>query len=142
MRWSHPDKYTYAQHSRGEIAIGLLWLSLGALVSVLLEVVYLSFWVVLPGGHSIPLPYTIAVAFSFNWVLSATALLWTRRVPLALIPLLCWGLGYFILIFWQSLTGDMLVASSLRSIVLLLAGTCGGMIPVFISSADTVQRER
>ena len=56
--------------SRGEAIAGLVWLSVGALVSLVLEVVYLNWiWVV--------------VALLFNAVLTKTARLWSETWALA-----------------------------------------------------------
>ncbi|WKD60858.1 hypothetical protein CCICO_04105 [Corynebacterium ciconiae DSM 44920] len=134
MKWSHPEKYTYSQHSAGEIAVGVLWLSVGSIVSVLLEVVYLSTWITLPGGTKFPFPYTIVIAFFFTRALTRTARLWTENLLVAAIPASVWVLGYLILTFSVSVTGDMLVGSSVLSVVLLFAGIAGGLMPLFTPS--------
>ena len=116
--------------SRGEAGFGLLWLSIGALVSVLLEIVYLGTWITLPGGAKIAFPYTIIVAFLFNMVLTRTARLWTSTPAIALIPLTVWGLGFIGLMLGGGVTGDQLVVSSIRSVALLAAGIAGGIWPL------------
>ena len=65
--------------SQGEAIAGLVWLSVGALVSLVLEVVYLNWiWVV--------------VALLFNAVLTKTARLWSDTWALA--PLSVWAVSY------------------------------------------------
>ncbi|WIM69417.1 hypothetical protein QP028_01690 [Corynebacterium suedekumii] len=116
--------------SRGEAVGGLVWLSVAAAISVLLEVVYLGTWITLPDGARLAVPYTIPVAFLFNIVLTRTARLWTPNSLVALIPLYVWTGGFLLLMFGVVLTGDQLVASSIRSVGLLVAGLAGGVWPV------------
>ncbi|GAB2508414.1 hypothetical protein CATRI_04715 [Corynebacterium atrinae] len=116
--------------SRGEVIFGLVWLSVGALVSVLLEIVYLGTWISLPGGAKVAFPYTIAIAFLFNIVLTRTARLWSSTPAVALIPLVVWCLGFFGLMLGGGVTGDQLVISSIRSVALLGAGIAGGIWPL------------
>ncbi|KQB86290.1 hypothetical protein [Corynebacterium lowii] len=123
---------TRTDFSKGEAALGLLWLAIAALISVLLEVVYLGTWITLPGGTKIPFPYMIVVAFLFNRVLSRTALLWTRHAGLAGIPLWTWLMGYVVLTMWVAVTGDQLVGNNIRSVALLIAGMIGGGWPLVI----------
>ena len=93
--------------SRGEAVAGLVWLSVGALVSLALEVVYLSWiWAV--------------VALLFNAVLTKTARLWSQTWALA--PLGVWGCAFFISL-------AMLPPTS-WSLVLLAAGIVGGVWPL------------
>lgn len=119
------EKHTYSNHTKAEVAFGLMWLSIGALISVLLEVVYLGTWI---GGVAVP--YTIPVAFFFTMVLTKTALLWTKKTALALIPLWVWLGGFFLLTMAEGLSGDQLVGSNIRSILLIFAGVAGGSWPV------------
>ena len=115
--------------SKAEIIWGLAWLSLGALLSVLLEVVYLGTWITV-GGRPIAFPFTIPIAFLFTMVLSRTALLWTKRIIIAAIPLFVWMAGFFLLTFWVSFSGDILVGENPRSMLLLFAGMAGGGWPL------------
>lgn len=108
-------------HSRAEIIFGLFWLSLGAAVSALLEVVYLGTWIA-----GVPVPYTIVIAFFFNMVLVRTAKLWTPNPLIALTPLYVWICSYFALTITGAVTGDQFLASSLRSMLLLIIGAAGG----------------
>lgn len=122
--------FTYTDHSWGEVAFAYVWLCLGALVSVLLEVVYLGTWVTLPGGDKVAFPYPILIALGFNMVLTKTARLWTDRMSIYLIPLIVWLLGFLTLTFWVSISGDILVGSNPRSLLLLAAGLVGGLWPL------------
>ena len=93
--------------SRGEAVAGLVWLSVGALVSLALEVVYLSWiWAV--------------VALLFNAVLTKTARLWSQTWALA--PLGVWGCAFFISL--------AVLPSTSWSLVLLAAGIVGGVWPL------------
>ena len=116
--------------SRGEVVGGLVWLSVAALVSVLLEVVYLGTWVTLPGGTKLAVPYTIVVAFLFNMVLTRTARLWNPNPAVAAVPLYVWAAGFLGLMFGVEVTGDQLVGDNIRSVLLLLAGVAGGVWPL------------
>ncbi|MEJ5927470.1 hypothetical protein WG915_02430 [Corynebacterium sp. H128] len=109
----------------------MLWLTLGALMSVLLEVVYLGTWIALPSGQHVPLPYPILIAFLFNMVLTKTARLWSTNFSVFFIPLVAWILGFLTLTFWVSFSGDILVGSNPRSLALLAAGIAGGLWPTF-----------
>lgn len=119
--------------ARGEAIGGLVWLSIAALISVMLEVVYLGTWVALPDGARIAVPYTIVLAFLFNLVLTRTGKLWTTNPAFALVPLYAWTGGFLLLMFGPAITGDQLVASSIRSVGLLLAGIAGGIWPLLRS---------
>lgn len=116
--------------SRGEAVAGLAWLSLGALISVLLEIVYLGTWITLPGGAQVAFPYTIVIAFLFTMVLTRTAKLWTTRPWLAAVPLYVWIGGYLVFAFWVEVTGDQLVGANIRAILLFVAGIAGGVWPL------------
>ncbi|UDL76580.1 hypothetical protein LH392_04625 [Corynebacterium uberis] len=127
-----PQRHIFIRQdvSRAEVIGGITWLAVAAAVSVLLEVVYLSAWVSLPGGVQVPVPYTILLAGGFNLVLSRTALLWTRNKLAAGVPLWVWVAGFLTLTFWVMVTGDQLVGSSLRSLLLLVVGMAGGGWPL------------
>lgn len=114
---------------RGEVITGLLWLSIGALISLLLEVIYLTAWLPIPGGEKVPFPITIIIAWWFNSVLTKTALLWDSRPSVALIPAYVWIIGYFGLMFGVAFTGDQMMANNIRSILLLFAGIVGAVWP-------------
>ncbi|AIU32409.1 MULTISPECIES: hypothetical protein [Corynebacterium] len=117
--------YVYQEFSRGEAAWGLFWLSLGGVISVLLEIVYLNTWV-----GPVPVPYTVAIAFLFNMVLTRTAMLWTKKSAIALIPMYAWALGFFGLMVAGGVTGDQLLGASLRPLLLMIAGFVGGGWPL------------
>lgn len=116
--------------ARGEVVGGIFWLSLGALVSLLLEVVYLGTWLTLPGNTQIAFPYTILIAFLFNMVLTRTSMLWTDIRPVAATPLFAWVLGYAFILVWSAAVGDQLLGSNIRAVLLLFAGIAGGIWPL------------
>ena len=115
------------QFTRGEAIGAMVWLGIGACVSLLLEVVYLESYV---GG--VPMPLTILLAFGFNMVLTKTARLWSRGVLwVSCVPLAVWTLGFFALMFVLPLAGPHLVPDNILTLLLLLAGIMGGVWPVF-----------
>lgn len=122
--------------SRGEAITGLVWLGLGALVSLLLEVVYLGVRLPLPGGSDIAFPVTIIIAWWFNGVLTRTATLWVKDsrsvggLMVRISPLAVWLLGYLVLMFGVVVTGDQMVGNNIPSMLLLLAGVAGGVWPI------------
>ncbi|MDO4631458.1 MAG: hypothetical protein Q4A82_04135 [Corynebacterium sp.] len=105
----------------------MLWLCVGAIISMFLEVIYLSTWI-----FGVAVPYTIIIAFFFNMVLTKTALLWTKNTLFAMIPLWAWMIGILLMAFIFSFTGDQLVGSNIRSILLMVAGAAGGSWPLFV----------
>ncbi|MDO5513100.1 hypothetical protein [Corynebacterium sp.] len=123
------DRFVRTDFSRGEAISGLIWLSVAALISVLLEVVYLGTWITV-GDTRIAVPYTIVLAFLFTMVLTRTARLWNPEPIVAAIPLYVWLAGYFALMMGVVVTGDQLVGSSIRSVLLLFAGVAGGVWPL------------
>ncbi len=127
---SSPNSVVRTYFSRGEQITGLVWLSVGSLLSVLLETVYLSTWITL-GPLRIPFPYTIVIAFFFNLVLTRTALLWSRHPVVAAIPTLMWLLGYVLILIIGLPDNSMFLGSSLRTFFLLGAGIAGGLWPIF-----------
>ncbi len=119
-----------ADFTRGEAIGGLVWLSIGALISVLLEIVYLGTWITLPDGGRLAFPYTIVIAFFFTMVLTRTAKLWTPDPRVAAVPLYAWLAGYVVLTFLVPVTGDQVVAAGIRAVLLLVAGIAGGVWPL------------
>ena len=115
--------------SRGEQVTGLIWLSLGALLSLFLEVIYLTARIPLADGASIAFPITIVIAAAFNVELTRTARLWSDSTYIAAIPLIVWGLGFFGLMLLVPITGDVIVGNNILSLLLLLAGIGGGVWP-------------
>ncbi|MDK8475595.1 MULTISPECIES: hypothetical protein [unclassified Corynebacterium] len=118
-----------ADFSRGEQVTGLIWLSLGALLSLFLEVIYLTARIPLADGASIAFPITILIAAAFNVVLTRTARLWSDRTYITAIPTIVWGLGFFALMLLVPITGDVIVGNNILSLLLLLAGIGGGVWP-------------
>ncbi|AIT60773.1 hypothetical protein [Corynebacterium doosanense] len=116
--------------SRGEQIGGLAWLSVGALISLILEIVYLGTRVTLPGGVSMALPWTIAAAVLMNAVFTRTARLWSTQTWVALVPLGVWCLGFLVFLALPALSGDQLLGNNMRTIALLFAGIGGGLWPL------------
>jgi hypothetical protein len=116
--------------SRGEAVGGLVWLSIAALVAVLLQVVYLGTWVTLPGGLRLAVPYTIVLAFLFNMVLTCTARLWNPNPAIAAVPLYAWLAGFLGMLSGVAVTGDQLIGDNIRTVLLLFAGVAGGVWPL------------
>lgn len=130
--WGDPNRSQVREDlDRGEIITGITWLSIAALVSLLLEVAYLGMRIDV-GGASIPLPWTIAAAYVFNLIITRTAMLWTKSRNIALIPMWTWIAGYIFLFIWTGLPfgGDQVLGESIRSVILLIAGIVGGGWPL------------
>lgn len=121
------------EFSRGEAVSGLLWLSVGALLSLVLEVVYLGAYITLPSGMRIAFPITILIAWWFSKVLTKTARLWTPNPLIAAVPLIVWVLGFFAFLVIGSTTGDQWLGSNIRTVALLFAGLIGGVWPFVVS---------
>ena len=106
--------YVYTGFSKLEAAFGLFWLALGAIVSLVLEVIYLTAWLSLPGGGAVVFPLSILIAFLFNQVLSKTALLWTKNKIVAAIPIMVWLAGFLAFAVNDGVKGDILVGADVR----------------------------
>ncbi|QPK79916.1 hypothetical protein G7Y31_04275 [Corynebacterium lizhenjunii] len=102
--------------TRGEKITGLVWLSVGALVSLLLEVVYL-----------LDFPLMIVIAALFNAVLTRTARLWSPQVWVGLIPLMVWVVGFGAVVIIPS--NIQALGNNILSLLLLFAGIAGGGWP-------------
>lgn len=111
--------------SRGEAVGGLVWLSVGAALSALLEVVYLQASIA-----GIPFPVSIVIAALFNAVLTRTARLWSRSAGVALVPYAVWLGSLILLMLAAPGTGISLVPQSASTVLLLLAGTAGAVWPL------------
>ncbi|HCT15085.1 hypothetical protein [Corynebacterium nuruki] len=127
--WGDPERSQVREDtSRGERIAGITWLSVGAVVSLLIAALYLGSRISI-GDTSVPVPWPVLAAPLFNWVLTRTALLWTGDRRIAAIPLWVWLAGYLILVFWPALPGlggDTILGSSLWTLLLLPAGLAGG----------------
>ncbi|SDS22531.1 hypothetical protein [Corynebacterium timonense] len=111
--------------SRGEAVGGLVWLSVGAALSALLEVVYLQATI-----FGVPFPLSVVIAALFNAVLTRTARLWSPNPAVALVPFFVWMGTLFLLMFAVPGTGASLVPHSLLTMLLLLAGSAGAVWPL------------
>lgn len=112
----------FVVHSRREAVAGLLWLSVGAALSLALEVVYLGAglgWLLVP-----------VAAFAFNAVLAKTARLWSDATWVGFIPLGVWVLGYFAAMLAMPALGFSPVPQNLSAVVLLMSGIVGGVYPL------------
>ncbi|MFD5867459.1 hypothetical protein ACFWGD_02435 [Corynebacterium sp. NPDC060344] len=130
--WGDPDRSQVREDiGRGEMVTGIAWLTVAALVSLVLEVVYLGARVDV-GGMSIPVPWTIAAGYVFNLIITRTAMLWTPNRNIALVPMWAWIAGYVFLWIWTGLPfgGDQVLGETIRSVALLIAGIVGGGWPL------------
>ena len=130
--WGDPDRsQPREEFARGEAATGIAWLSVAALVSLVLEVAYLGTRIDV-GGLSIPLPWTIIAAYVFNLIITRTAMLWTKSRNIAMVPMWTWIAGYVFLWIWTGLPfgGDQVLGETIRTIALLVAGIVGGGWPL------------
>lgn len=122
-----PQRRLRTDFDRGEQITALVWICLAALVSLLLEVVYLNSYLPL-GGTLIPFPITILLAFWFNSVLTKTARLWSTHPAFILAPVAVWTVG-FMALFLIEVTGHKLLANNIYTVCLLFAGVAGGLWP-------------
>ena len=127
--FSMSSNFVPFEFSRAKAVGGLVWLSVGALLSLVLEVVYLGAYLTMPNGVRIAFPLTVAIAWWFNKVLTKTARLWSPNVFIAAIPLAVWVLGFFGFLVIGSTTGDQWLGSNIRTVALLFAGIIGGIWP-------------
>lgn len=109
--------------SRAEAVAGLIWLSIGAIVSLTVEVAFVGGAV---GAVAAPL-----AALGFNAVLTKTARLWTPSTWIALVPLVVWVSGFFAGMLVLPAFGFAPVPANAGAVVLLLAGLAGGVWPLF-----------
>ena len=120
-----PTRWIRDDATRGERALGITWLCLGAIMSALLEVVYLGAW--LPFLH-VPFPITIVIAYLFNGVLTRTARLWSAATLVVAAPFLAWLGGFLGLMVFGAVGGHTLLMASPLSLFLLLAGCAGYVV--------------
>lgn len=119
--------------SRGEQIGGLVWLVLGALCSLTLEVVYLTARLPWPGESGMAFPITILIAFWFNGVLTRTARLWSENPYIAGVPGLAWVGGFLAFMLGAAFGEGSLLANSILSLLLFAAGIAGSVWPFFAS---------
>lgn len=119
--------------SRGEQVGGLVWLVLGALCSLTLEVVYLTARVPWFDGASVAFPITILIAFWFNGVLTRTARLWSENPYIAGLPGLAWVAGFVAFMLGAAIGDGSLLANNILSLLLFAAGIAGSVWPFFAS---------
>lgn len=102
-----------------------LWLAGFALISALLEAVYLDARL-----FGVPAPLSVPVAAAFNLVLTRTAGLWTSAKALRVIPTAVWLAGIVLVAAAVPGMGQTLSPSRLLAIALVVAGIAGGVFPV------------
>ncbi|WKD57892.1 hypothetical protein CAPI_06760 [Corynebacterium capitovis DSM 44611] len=103
--------------SRGEVVSGLTWLSIGAAISGLLEVVYCGVVAAIIGAL-------------FNSVLSKTAMLWVGKNAAALIPWAVWVLVLGLLFFVPAAGGFVAPTNNILRASLIVAGSAGAIWPL------------
>lgn len=110
-----------------------MWLVVGALCSLTLEVVYLTVRVPWFDGTSMAFPITILIAFWFNGVLTRTARLWSENPYIAGVPGLAWVAGFLAFMLGAAFGEGSLLANNILSLVLFAAGIAGSVWPFFAS---------
>lgn len=127
--WGDPGRSQVRRDtSRSERVAGIVWLSVGAVVAVLLAALYMGSRITV-GSVSVPFPWPVVAAPWFNYVLVKTALLWTDNRRVAAVPLWVWLAGYAVLLLWPVLPltgGDTILAGTVWSLLLLPLGAAGG----------------
>ncbi|WP_235840511.1 hypothetical protein [Corynebacterium yudongzhengii] len=116
--------------SRGEATGGIIWLSIGALFSLFVEMLYVGTWIDVPGLGMVPFPWTILLAFFFNMVLTKTASLWSQNTWVRATPVIVWAVGFFAAVALAEVLGLQLLANNIRTIALLVTGIIGGVWPL------------
>ena len=119
--------------SRGEQIGGLVWLVVGALCSLTLEVVSLTARVPWFDGASVAFPITILIAFWFNGVLTRTARLWSENPYIAGLPGLAWVAGFLAFMLGAAIGDGSLLPNNILSLLLFAAGIAGSVWPFFAS---------
>ena len=116
----HP--ITRTDFSPAEARSGLMWLSVGAVGSGLVEVASIS------SLYGVP---SILAAAGLGAVFTRTALLWTRgrRLPAA-VPLLVWICSFVLLAVGPEVTAAIVAENKIRCGLLLAAACAGGVWPI------------
>lgn len=130
--WGNPNKSQARRDvTRRETISGILWLSIGALFGLFVEILYVGTRIMV-GDMAVPIPWTIIFAFFFNLAISKTARLWTDNLWVAGIPLLVWIFGFMLITAWPSLgiTDDQLTPQTVWSILVFIVGMAGGAWPL------------
>ena len=107
--------------SPSEARWAIAWLSIGAMIAVLLQVTSIN------AAWGIP---SIATAFLFQGVVTRTGRLWTSKSVRVLVPTLVWAACFAMLYFGVDVTSDILNNNSIRALALLTAGCLGGVWPL------------
>lgn len=138
--WGNPTKSQVRQQfDRSEAIVAIVWLSVAALVLLLLEIVFLPTRVTV-ANVSIPVPWTIVLAYLGNLVTSHTAKLWTGKQLVAAIPFFVWSAGVVGLLLWAAMMGDQAFGPWVRTILLIGAGVAGGVFPLLRMEKSSTHR--
>lgn len=128
--WGDPTQAQVRQQfTTGESVMAIVWLSIAAIVLLILEVVFLPTRVTL-GSTSIPVPWPIVLAYLGNLIISNTAKLWTPKQSIAAIPVIVWGAGIVFFVLWAGIYGDQAFGPWVRTIAMIAAGAIGGAWPI------------
>ncbi|MBV7295044.1 hypothetical protein KRX51_03815 [Corynebacterium sp. TAE3-ERU12] len=130
--WGDPSRAQVRQDTgRGERIGATVVLSVAALAALIIEVVYLGTYLTV-WGVTVPMPWTVVMAYFMNLIITNTMLLWTTNRTVASIPLYVWVAGFVLVFFWAFLPagGDVALAGVLRPLALLIAGIAGGGWPL------------
>ncbi len=131
--WGHPEKsQVRTDTSRGERIAGITWLTVGSLFCLFICVLYVGARVEV-SGRSIPTPWPVLFAPWFNLKITRTALLWTKNIAVAGIPIVVWFLGFLLLIMWPELSGGAgptFLPATIWTMLMLIAGMAFGAWPL------------
>ncbi|WP_027019445.1 hypothetical protein [Corynebacterium sputi] len=130
--WGDPTRRQPREvFARGEKFGAIVMLTIGALAALSIEVIYLGTRISV-GEISIPLPWTVLLAYLVNLIITNTALLWTTNRTVAAIPVIAWSAVFMMLLAWPSIVagGNAVFAGSISTIALLVAGIFGGSWPL------------
>ena len=117
----NPQPQPRTDFTPAEARAGITWLSVGALVALLVEVGSLD---VLWG-----IPAIIA-AWVLGGVGTKTGRLWSQKSIIAFVPTLTWLVGLVLLYIGPEVTRELLRTHHSQALLLLVAGTAGGIWPL------------
>jgi hypothetical protein len=118
------DAVTVRSPSVVELGVALTLLAVGAALSCVLAVAWLTMYV-----GTVPLPVTVFAAGAWTLVLVRVASMWSHRAVVAAFPAMVWILTLVALNLGPG--GDMPVPISLRGLALL---AIGGLIPLWVAT--------
>ncbi len=130
--WGDPNRSQVRKDvTRGEVVVAIVWLSVAALASLVIEIVYLGARIQV-GDLSVPVPWVLVLAYVMNLILTNTALLWTSHRGIAAVPLVVWIIGLGLVLLWPAIPGggDTAMGPWIRTSLLITAGAVGGFLPL------------